>query len=282
MGYMADHYAAANWGVALKISFFYAAELTNELWMSCSKSTAIVTIGTMLNEFFELLHEQRVNVSEDCHIPRENLYLLCFLCIYGGIQVEEDWKKEVASLLSALFIEIFAADKSEKKTVMLRGIVENAAMVMVDVSSECVSFLSLAVSDKFSDSLNLEETISMLPFELNGSEVWMAVQSLVAVLLSVQLWDPGVKGSVLSDYCIRRISGKCYYGVQEDFHIMWSVLKGCVVYLLIADFSVIVVATSSVFMFDCASGSVALYDAKATMKIVPLIDKKGKRKAGPL
>jgi hypothetical protein len=38
MGYMADHYAAANRGVALKITFSYAAELTNEL-------------------FFELLHE---------------------------------------------------------------------------------------------------------------------------------------------------------------------------------------------------------------------------------
>jgi hypothetical protein len=44
------------------------------------------------------------------------------------------------------------------------------------------SFLSLVVSDKFFDSLNLEETISMLSFELNGSEVLMVVQSLVAIV----------------------------------------------------------------------------------------------------
>jgi hypothetical protein len=86
-----------------------------------------------------LLHEQRVNVLGDCHTPRENLYLLWFLCIYGCIQVEEDWKKEVTSLLSALFIEIFATNESEKWTAIWLEIAENTAMDRVEKKSAYLS-----------------------------------------------------------------------------------------------------------------------------------------------
>ncbi|MCI02621.1 programmed cell death protein 4-like, partial [Trifolium medium] len=135
-----------------------------------------------------------------------------------------DWEKEVASVLSALFTEIFAADDdSAKGTVELLKIVANASIEILDVSSELVYFLSLVVSDKFPDSLNLEETISMLTPKFNGSEILLALQPLVVGLLSLQQWDPG--GSVLSDDGIRRIIGECYYGAQEGFHKKWSVLK---------------------------------------------------------
>ncbi|GAU12973.1 hypothetical protein TSUD_191640 [Trifolium subterraneum] len=112
----------------------------------------------------------------------------------------------------------------------------------------------------------------MLPPKFNGSEVLLAVKFFVADSLSVIQWDPGGKDFVLSDYFIRRISGECYYGAQVDFLKIWSVLKWCIVHVVIADFSVSVVATSSVFMFDCASGSVALCHAKATMRIVDVLN----------
>ncbi|MCI18114.1 hypothetical protein A2U01_0039266, partial [Trifolium medium] len=97
------------------------------------------------------------------------------IVIFASLDLEK-----VTSLLPTLFIEIFAADDSVKGTVMLLEIVDNAAIKIMDVSSELVSFLSLAISDKFSNSLTLEETTSMLPFEFKGSEVLMTVQSLVA------------------------------------------------------------------------------------------------------
>jgi hypothetical protein len=50
-----------------------------------------------------------------------------------------DWEKVVTSLLPTLFIKIFAADDLGKGTVMLLEITENAAMNIVDVSSELVS-----------------------------------------------------------------------------------------------------------------------------------------------
>jgi hypothetical protein len=95
----------------------------------------------------------------------------------------------------------------------------------------------------------------------------------VSSLLSVQQWDPG--GSILNDDCIQRIIGERYYGAQEDFRKVWSLLKWYVVHILIIDFSVIVVATSSVFMFDCANGLVVLCHVKATMRIASLTHKKG-------
>jgi hypothetical protein len=60
---------------------------------------------------------------------------LWFLCIYGCIQVEEDWKKEVTSLPSALFIEIFAIDESVKRTAMWLEIAENTTMDIVEKKS---------------------------------------------------------------------------------------------------------------------------------------------------
>ncbi|MCI06063.1 hypothetical protein A2U01_0027118, partial [Trifolium medium] len=65
--------------------------------------------------------------------------------------VSLDLGKVVTSLLLTLFIEIFAADDLVKGTVMLLEIVENAAIKIMDVSSELVSFLSLVMSDKFPD-----------------------------------------------------------------------------------------------------------------------------------
>ncbi|KAK2455423.1 hypothetical protein QL285_002878 [Trifolium repens] len=50
-----------------------------------------------------------------------------------------DWEKVVTSLLPTLFIKIFAADDLAKGTVMLLEITENAAMDIVDVSSELIS-----------------------------------------------------------------------------------------------------------------------------------------------
>jgi hypothetical protein len=50
-----------------------------------------------------------------------------------------DWEKVVTSLLPTLFIKIFAADDLGKGTVMLLEITENAAMNIVDVSSELIS-----------------------------------------------------------------------------------------------------------------------------------------------
>jgi hypothetical protein len=85
-----------------------------------------------------------------------------------------DWEKVVTSLLPTLFIKIFAADDLAKETVMLLEITENAAMDIVDVSSELISFVALARSDNFPDSLRMEETSSMLPPKFNGSQVlWM-------------------------------------------------------------------------------------------------------------
>ncbi|GAU41654.1 hypothetical protein TSUD_398370 [Trifolium subterraneum] len=172
-------------------------------------------------------------------------------------------KREITSSPLVAHTEISSMESIASGFVMLLEMVENATIKILDVPTMGV---------KVSDSLNLEDTISMLPPKFSGSEVLLAVKFFVADSLSVIQWDPGGKDSVLSDYFIRRISGECYYGAQVDFLKIWSVLKWCVVHVVIADFSVSVVATSSVFMFDCASGSVALCHAKATMRIVDVLN----------
>lgn len=47
IGHTDEYYAAAYLRIDLMISFSYTAELTNELWVSCIKGTAILTRGCL-------------------------------------------------------------------------------------------------------------------------------------------------------------------------------------------------------------------------------------------
>ncbi|KAE9592588.1 hypothetical protein Lalb_Chr19g0130861 [Lupinus albus] len=109
--------AASSLGIDLQVFLSYSPELTNEVIVSCIKSStnltmglypkmpesvthaesfltkfpginpltahSILSSGITLNKFLELSHEQRMHILEKYHVPEESISLFSVFCKYG-------------------------------------------------------------------------------------------------------------------------------------------------------------------------------------------------------
>ncbi|XP_061358954.1 protein SHORTAGE IN CHIASMATA 1 [Gastrolobium bilobum] len=127
--------AAASLGIDLQIFFSYSPVLTNEVMLSCIKSAtrltrgvypkmpdsvtlaesfltqfpginpltahAILSSGSMLNEFLEWSHEQRIRVLEKYHVPEESISLFSVFCRYGEREDSKSIMTDCSSSVSS-------------------------------------------------------------------------------------------------------------------------------------------------------------------------------------